>query len=150
MTYPFPLVFQPYDVLASQDPFVSYYTPRKLRETLSDLTRDSSGDEETGTTHSKIVGWAYDGNPIYGPRGYANPDGTGGIVYLTPSYSSITGNRDRGPSLSQFPAGTFIEGSTIELSADGPLRPPYVAYMQGGLNYAHIKLVLKGFLQELN
>lgn len=47
-------------------------------------------------------------------------------------------------------AGTFIEGSTIELSADGPLREPYVAYMQGGLNYAHVKLVLKGILQELS
>ena len=38
--------------------------------------------------------------------------------------------------------GTFIEGSTIELSADGPLRPPYVAYLQGGLSYAHVKLAL--------
>ena len=45
--------------------------------------------------------------------------------------------------------GTFIEGSTIELSADGPLRPPYAAYMQGGLNYAHIKLVLEGILKGI-
>lgn len=47
-------------------------------------------------------------------------------------------------------AGTFIEGSTIELSADGPLREPYVAYMQGGLNYAHIKIALKGILSEIS
>ena len=44
--------------------------------------------------------------------------------------------------------GTFIEGSTIELSADGPIRPPYVAYMQGGLNYAHVKIALKKILEK--
>ena len=44
--------------------------------------------------------------------------------------------------------GTFIEGSTIELSADGPIRPPYAVYMQGGLNYAHIKICLKGILKK--
>ena len=32
-------------------------------------------------------------------------------------------------------AGAFTAGSSIELSADGPLRPPYAAYMQGGLNF---------------
>lgn len=39
-------------------------------------------------------------------------------------------------------AGTFIEGSSIELSADGPIRPPYVAYMQGGLTYESAKLAI--------
>lgn len=36
-------------------------------------------------------------------------------------------------------AGTFIQGASIELSADGPIRPPYVAYVQGGLTYSHVK-----------
>ena len=45
--------------------------------------------------------------------------------------------------------GTFIEGSTIELSADGPMRAPYVAYMQGGLNYSHVKIALKRFLDKI-
>ena len=41
-------------------------------------------------------------------------------------------------------AGTFTEGSTIELSCDGPIRPPFIAYMQGGLTYEYGKLgVLK-------
>ena len=41
-------------------------------------------------------------------------------------------------------AGTFTEGSTIELSCDGPIREPYIAYMQGGLTYEYGKLgVLK-------
>ncbi len=37
-------------------------------------------------------------------------------------------------------AGAFISGSTIELSADGPVREPYIAYMQGGLNFDHGKI----------
>ena len=38
-------------------------------------------------------------------------------------------------------AGTFTQGSTIELSCDGPLREPYIAYMQGGLTYDMVSLV---------
>ncbi len=45
--------------------------------------------------------------------------------------------------------GTFIEGSTIELSADGPIRPPYAVYMQGGLNYAHIKIAIEEIYKRL-
>ncbi len=37
-------------------------------------------------------------------------------------------------------AGTFIQGGSLELSADAPIREPYVAYMQGGLTYSHVKL----------
>lgn len=44
-------------------------------------------------------------------------------------------------------AGGFIEGSSIELSADGPMREPYFAYYQGGLNYEHCKL---GAMMSLN
>lgn len=39
-------------------------------------------------------------------------------------------------------AGNFISGSTIEFSADGPIRPPYAVYMQGGLTYAHDKVAI--------
>lgn len=46
--------------------------------------------------------------------------------------------------------GSFVEGSTIELSADGPMREPYAVYMQGGLNLAHVKIALKGILKELS
>ena len=65
--------------------------------------------------------------------------------YLTPIPDEVPGYEDQ----VIMAAGTFIEGSTIELSADGPLREPYVAYMQGGLNYSHVKLVLKGILQKI-
>lgn len=39
-------------------------------------------------------------------------------------------------------AGTFIQGASIELTADGPIRPPYVAYIQGGLTYSHVKMAI--------
>ncbi|MGN0145177.1 MAG: aminotransferase class I/II-fold pyridoxal phosphate-dependent enzyme [Clostridium sp.] len=48
-------------------------------------------------------------------------------------------------------AGAFISGSTIELSADGPIREPYIAYMQGGLNFDHGKIgVLIGLDKALH
>ena len=37
-------------------------------------------------------------------------------------------------------AGTFVQGATTELSADGPVRPPYTAYVQGSLTYAHARI----------
>ena len=40
-------------------------------------------------------------------------------------------------------AGCFVQGSSIELSADAPIKPPYIAYMQGGLTYEHCKIALK-------
>ncbi|MBQ7567173.1 methionine gamma-lyase family protein [bacterium] len=45
--------------------------------------------------------------------------------------------------------GTFIQGSSIELSADGPLRPPYACYLQGGMSFAHVQLGLMLALQEM-
>ena len=36
-------------------------------------------------------------------------------------------------------AGTFMQGGSLELTADAPIRPPYTAFMQGGLTYAHVK-----------
>lgn len=65
--------------------------------------------------------------------------------HLTPVPDGVPGYED---SLIMA-GGSFIEGSTIELSADGPLRDPYACYMQGGLNFAHIKIALKGILEEL-
>lgn len=66
--------------------------------------------------------------------------------YVTPIPEYIPGYEDK----VIMAGGTFIEGSTIELSADGPMREPYVAYMQGGLTYSHVKIALKRFLENLN
>lgn len=46
-------------------------------------------------------------------------------------------------------AGTFVAGASIELSADGPVKPPYVAYFQGGLTYEHGKYALECILSKL-
>lgn len=46
-------------------------------------------------------------------------------------------------------AGAFVQGSSIELSADGPLKPPYAAYFQGGLTWYHAKLGILMSLQKL-
>ncbi|WEK55809.1 MAG: methionine gamma-lyase family protein [Candidatus Cohnella colombiensis] len=45
-------------------------------------------------------------------------------------------------------AGTFIQGGSLELSADAPIREPYIAYMQGGLTYAHVKLAVKQVMSQ--
>ena len=65
--------------------------------------------------------------------------------YVTPIPEYIPGYEDK----VIMAGGTFVEGSTIELSADGPMRPPYVAYLQGGLNYAHVKICLEEMVKKL-
>ncbi|MCD8378090.1 MAG: methionine gamma-lyase family protein [Candidatus Gastranaerophilales bacterium] len=65
--------------------------------------------------------------------------------YVTPIPDNVPGYEDK----LIMAGGTFIEGSTIELSADGPLRPPYAVYMQGGLNYAHVKIVIKNIFEKV-
>ena len=65
--------------------------------------------------------------------------------YLTPIPDEVPGYDDK----LIMAGGSFIEGSTLELSADGPVRPPYAVYMQGGLNYAHVKIALKGIVDKL-
>lgn len=65
--------------------------------------------------------------------------------YVTPIPDDIPGYEDK----VIMAGGTFIEGSTIELSADGPMRPPYAVYMQGGLNYSHVKIVLQSILEKI-
>lgn len=47
-------------------------------------------------------------------------------------------------------AGTFVQGSSIELSCDAPIRPPYTAFMQGGLTYEYGKFgVIKAIAKML-
>ncbi|CAG7648344.1 aminotransferase class I/II-fold pyridoxal phosphate-dependent enzyme [Paenibacillus allorhizosphaerae] len=46
-------------------------------------------------------------------------------------------------------AGTFIQGGSLELSADAPIREPYIAYMQGGLTYSHCKMGVLTAIQNM-
>jgi cystathionine beta-lyase family protein involved in aluminum resistance len=45
--------------------------------------------------------------------------------------------------------GTFIEGSTLELSADGPLRKPYIVYCQGGTHWSHVSIALQAAIEAV-
>lgn len=60
-------------------------------------------------------------------------------------YGQVPGYTDR----IVMAAGTFVQGSSIELSCDAPLREPYVAYFQGGLTYEHIRYVVKQLIERL-
>lgn len=46
-------------------------------------------------------------------------------------------------------AGTFVQGSSIELTADGPIRPPYTAFIQGGLTYEHVRIAVVNAVEDL-
>jgi cystathionine beta-lyase family protein involved in aluminum resistance len=46
-------------------------------------------------------------------------------------------------------AGAFVSGSSIELSADGPIKPPYTVYFQGGLTWQHAEFGIMKSLQAL-
>lgn len=65
--------------------------------------------------------------------------------YATPYPSDMPGYNDR----VIMAAGAFVQGSSIELSADGPIRPPYAVYFQGGLTWCHAKLGILMSLQKM-
>lgn len=65
--------------------------------------------------------------------------------FVTPYPSEMPGYEDE----VIMAAGTFIQGSSIELSADGPIREPYTAFVQGGLTYAHVKIALIEAVQAI-
>ena len=80
--------------------------PKALRVALNDNI-NNAGTEPATKTHSPIIGFAYDGNPIYGAFGYENPlDSTSSIIRMTSSYS-INGTRREGPSITKYPLGSF-------------------------------------------
>lgn len=61
------------------------------------------------TLHSPIIGYAYDGNPIYGPYGFSDPyDLTSSVSRINSGYQ-LKGNRIGGPDTSKYPLGTFID-----------------------------------------
>jgi len=80
-----------------------------------DIESDRVGNE---AKHSPIVGWAYDGNPIYGPYGYKNGL-SGTIVPMQSSYKLISQRTD-GPSELLFPLGFFVEDyEYIDFTSEG-------------------------------
>jgi hypothetical protein len=82
--------------------------PLKLRERVGD-NLNSLLQEPVTKVHSKILGYAFDGNPIYGPFGYADPgDKDSSIIRLQSGYL-LNQSRPNGPSVAQYPLGTFID-----------------------------------------
>ena len=65
--------------------------------------------------------------------------------FATPWPSDMPGYKDR----VIMAAGAFVQGSSIELSADGPIREPYAVYFQGGLTWSHAKLGILMSLQKM-
>ena len=65
--------------------------------------------------------------------------------YVTPIPAPMAGYEDE----VIMAAGAFVQGSSIELSADGPIREPYAVYFQGGLTFAHAKLGVMSSLQKM-
>ena len=66
-------------------------------------------------------------------------------AYVTPVPSPLPGYADE----VIMAAGAFVQGASIELSADGPIRPPYAIFFQGGLTFPHAKLGIMMSLQKL-
>ncbi|AIX20959.1 structural protein [Synechococcus phage ACG-2014d] len=105
--------------------YAHFTNPKRLRFVLGDnLLEDSEGNLTEATaniSHSPIIGWAFDGNPIYGPYGYSDPTNqSSNVRRLEPSYQleselvyDVQTNpspiRTGGPLLSESPAGTFVE-----------------------------------------
>ena len=83
--------------------------PRQLRLRLSDNI-NSGLQENPGTkVHSPIIGFAYDGFPIYGPYGYSDPGDADSVVSRIGSSYQLKGARPDGPSTTTYPLGTFID-----------------------------------------
>ena len=107
--------------------YTHLYAPRKLRETV--YVRNIAGDiqygvpdlrmsnnkEATSEYHSPILGWAYDGNPIYGPYGYTTPEG-GTPRAMESGYKSVS--KPNRPPLTNFPQGFFNEDFEFKNNGD--------------------------------
>ena len=112
----------PSEARFKENKIVSYYATKEIRKILNDNLSEGTF-QELGelVSHSPIIGWTYDGNPIYGPYGnakaIADSSGTGGLKRITSSYnklSVIAGISLRPP----YPSGYFIEDYNFDNSGD--------------------------------
>jgi hypothetical protein len=109
--------------------YAHLYAPRLLRKSVlrkigninvRDLNLNSGGIEQLSTVHSPLIGWAYDGNPIYGPYGYSNGN-SGPVKLLKTSYKLKADSRlilEGRPPLSIYPAGFFVEDYFFDGTGD--------------------------------
>lgn len=104
--------------------YTHLYAPRKLRESIYSKDGDNqikygvfdlqkiNGEEVASQYHSPIIGWAYDGNPIYGPYGYSTK--TGGNFRAMKSGYELIVKTNRPP----FPSGFFVEDYEFKNNGD--------------------------------
>ena len=120
-----------YTISGSQ--YCHIYAPRKLRRSVFGIDYVNgkqtfvpdlilSGNREiVSTVHSPIIGWAYDGNPIYGPYGYSDPSG-GNVREMISGYISQISTERPNPISSSgqriYPEGFFIEDYQFNSSGD--------------------------------
>ena len=121
-----------YTVTGSQ--YCHLYAPRKLRRSVFGIDyangkktyvpdlKLSNSREIVSNVHSPIIGWAYDGNPIYGPYGYNDPSGSGNVREMTSGYASQLSNERPNPISSSgdriYPEGFFVEDYQFNGSGD--------------------------------
>jgi hypothetical protein len=114
--------------------YCNLFAPISLRKTLfstqtvngekiytPDLVTDESGTEINSTNHSPIIGWAYDGNPIYGPYGYATKFNATSIKQLQSGYALKTNSQlslENRPSTLIYTPGFFVEDFEFVDSGD--------------------------------
>jgi hypothetical protein len=101
-------------VLANYNPLRDYgyayiANPVEARKRAYTTVSDYNANVANGSLHSPIIGYAYDGNPIYGPYGFTDPyDAGSGISKLLSGYV-INGTRPDGPDTGKYPLGSFID-----------------------------------------
>ena len=105
------------------------YAPRNLRKISYASAADGktlygkkdltlvNGVESNSNAHSPILGYAYDGNPIYGPYGFVNKTG-GNVVQLSSGYVDESTKKTNRPPTSIFPPEFFVEDFTFKPSTD--------------------------------
>ena len=109
------------------------YAPRALRDLLYSVDQTGkvlfgqkdlpfvNGKESSPINHSPIIGWSYDGHPIYGPYGYVSKSG-GIVAQMRSAYVEEADKKENRPPIGdgqgQFPAGFFVEDFTYKKSID--------------------------------
>ena len=109
--------------------YAHLYAPRPLRESINpsdqvgnviyrknDIVK-VNGIEVESSNHSPIIGWAYDGNPIYGPYGFSNSDG-GVVTQMKSGYIEDSLSKVQRPPITIFPGGSFVEDYTYKKIVD--------------------------------
>lgn len=106
--------------------YVHLYAPRSLRSRvftnfisggLLNYRSDYENDNNVIKYHSPLLGWAYDGNPIYGPYGYISPTNKK-VKQLISSYKAPVDNQENRPNKNIFPVGFFVDDYIFDGSGD--------------------------------